>query len=251
MEEVAKLIAKYDISAIPVVDEQGRLVGRITVDDVMDVMEEEASEDIVRLAGSDEAELTNESPLVALKARLPWLLITLVTSFVTSLILKAFMHDLSEILILTIFVPIVMAMGGSTGIQSSTLAVRGLALGTIDHRRIWHLFRKEMATGAMMGILCGAIIGAWVHYALRHDATVSVPAVYLSATVAVALFSAMTFAELYGAFVPVMLNRVKIDPAVASGPFVTASNDIAALLIYYVITVLLIGAYPLLFGGSG
>lgn len=238
-EECAHLMAKYDLSSLPVLDHEGKLVGRITVDDVMDVMEEEASEDIFRLAGSKDDELTYDSPLQASAARLPWLLITLVTGFVSSLLLRQFMTNLSSAIVLAFFVPIVMAMGGNTGIQSSTLMIRGLALGTLQGRKLGPLLTKEIASGAMMGVVCGLLIGGWARLVIlwSPDAGILYPPWFLAVVVAVALFSAMTFAALFGALVPFLLHRFKIDPAVASGPFVTASNDICALLIYYFVTI--------------
>ncbi len=243
-EEVAKIASKYDLSSLPVLDANNRLVGRVTADDIMDVMEEEASEDIFKLAGSSDSELEDTSPLQACKARLPWLLITLGTGFISSLILKNFMNHLSiaEIVALSFFVPIIMAMGGNTGIQSSTLIIRGIALGASHSRRIMKIITHEIIAGATMGLICGTTIGLWAGFVITKDGSSVIDPSYLALTVGISLFSAMTFAAVFGAIVPVLLNRAKIDPAVASGPFVTASNDIFALLIYYGITLLMIGA---------
>jgi magnesium transporter len=165
------------------------------------------------------------------------LLITLAAGFISSLILKRFI-DNAHIAVLSSFVPIIMAMGGNTGIQSSTLIVRGLALGSFDERRLFALLGRELFTGMLMGIICGGIIGVWAHFIVGNEN--ALPAIYLAFTVGLALFCAMMFAAAFGAFVPLLLNRFKVDPAVASGPFVTASNDVIALLIYYSITFLLI-----------
>jgi magnesium transporter len=243
-EEAAQIMSKYDLNSLPVLDSQGRLAGRITIDDMVDVLEEEASEDIFKLAGSTEEELEFSSPLQACRARLPWLLITLATGFVTSAILKAFMQHIStiEVLALSFFVPIVMGMGGNTGIQSSTLIIRGLAVGSFNEKKLYRLLFREMATGMLMGVICGTVIGGWARFIIGQNATAFPPA-FLALTVGLALFSAMIFAAIFGAFVPLALNRFKIDPAVASGPFVSASNDIFALLIYYGVTFLLLGAH--------
>ena len=234
-EEVAQMMSKYDLSSLPVVDDIGTLVGRITIDDVVDVIQEEASEDLFKIAGSDDTELEDPSPFASCKARLPWLLVTLVAGFISSLILKRFIEN-PQIAILSSFVPIIMAMGGNTGIQSSILIVRGLALGTFDDRKLFQLLRHELLTGLIMGVVCGGIIGLWARFIIGDDGS----ALYLAFTVGLALLSAMIFAAAFGAFVPLLLNRFKIDPAVAAGPFVTASNDVMALLIYYGITFLLI-----------
>ena len=236
-EEVAQTMSKYDLSSLPVVDEAGKLLGRITIDDVVDVIQEEASEDIFKIAGSDDIELEDPSPLASCKARLPWLLVTLVAGFISSLILKRFI-DNPQIIMLSAFVPIIMAMGGNTGIQSSILIVRGLALGTFDERQLHRLLVHELLTGMMMGVVCGGIIGVWARFMVGTHGQFS--PLYLATTVGLALFCAMMFAAAFGAFVPLLLNRYKIDPAVAAGPFVTASNDVMALLIYYGITFLLI-----------
>ena len=243
-EDVARVASKYDLSSLPVLDDQNKLVGRVTVDDLMDVMEEEASEDIFKLAGSSDSELEDTSPLQACKARLPWLLITLGTGFVSILILKSFESHLSlaEIIPLIFFVPVIMAMGGNTGIQSSTLIIRGIALGASHSRQIKKIIRHEVIAGASMGLICGTAIGLWAHFVISQDGTSSVAPYYLAITVGIAMFTAMAFAAVFGALVPVLLDRIKIDPAVASGPFVTASNDIFALLIYYGVTLMMIGA---------
>jgi len=236
-EQVAQTMSKYDLSSLPVIDHAGRLLGRITIDDVVDVIQEEASEDIFKLAGSDDAELEDPSPLASCKARLPWLLVTLTAGFISSLILKRFI-DNAHIIILSSFVPIIMAMGGNTGIQSSILIVRGLSIGSFDERKLYRLLGHELLTGMIMGVVCGGIIGIWVYCIAGNRGPFS--ALYLAFTVGLSLFCAMMFAAAFGALVPLLLNRSKIDPAVAAGPFVTASNDVIALLIYYGITFLLI-----------
>lgn len=243
-EEVAQIMSKYDLSSLPVVDSEGRLVGRITIDDIIDVLEEEASEDIFKMAGSDDAELEAPSPLASCKTRLPWLLVTLATGFVTSMILKGFMHSITtmEVIALSFFVPIVMGMGGNTGIQSATLIIRGLALGSFNEKTLHRLLLREMATGMLMGVICGSVIGVWARFVIGDNT--AFPSTLLALSVGLALFSAMMFAAIFGAAVPLILNRFKIDPAVAAGPFVSASNDIFALLIYYGVTFLMISSLP-------
>ncbi len=243
-EEVAQMMSKYDLSSLPVVDDDGKLVGRITIDDMINVMEEEASEDIFKMAGSDDAELEGPSPLSSCKTRLPWLLVTLATGFVTSMILKGFIQSITtmEVLSLSFFVPIVMGMGGNTGIQSATLIIRGLALGSFNEKTLYRLLLREMTTGMMMGVICGSVIGVWARFVI--GSTTTLPATLLALSVGLALFSAMMFAAIFGAAVPLILNRFKIDPAVAAGPFVSASNDIFALLIYYGVTFLMISSLP-------
>lgn len=239
-ETVAQIMSKYDLSSLPVIDESGHLLGRVTVDDIIDVMEEEASEDIFKLAGSDDAELEDPSPLNSCKTRLPWLFVTLISGFISSLILKRFV-DNPQIAVLSSFVPIIMAMGGNTGIQSSILIVRGLAVGSFDERKLVRLLGHELMTGFLMGSVCGIIIGVWARIIIGNTEQ----AIFLAATVSLALLSAMIFAAAFGALVPLILNRFKIDPAVAAGPFVTASNDVMALLIYYAVTFAMVAALPI------
>jgi magnesium transporter len=245
-EEAARIASKYDLSALPVLDWQNKLVGRITMDDIFDVIEEEASEDIFKFAGSDDSELESSSPMDAVKARLPWLMITLFAGFVSSIILKRFIDH--HIVALSFFVPIIMAMCGNAGIQSSTLIIRGLAVGSFSEKELFKLLRKELLTGSLMGVACGAIIGVWAKFMVAADDS-GIPPIFLAFTVGVSLFAAMMFAAVFGAFAPMLLSRFKADPAVASGPFVTASNDILALLIYYGITVSLITLRASLLGG--
>ncbi len=242
-EKVAKLAAKYDLSSLPVLDWQNKLVGRITIDDIIDVIEEEASEDIFKLAGSSDVELEDTSPMQACRARLPWLLITLATGFITSLILNSYDQHLkvTGIGALIAFVPIIMGMGGNTGIQSSTLIIRGIALGASHSKKILRIITHEVIAGATMGLICGITIGLWAHFLISSKGIPIIAPAYLALTVAVALISAMTFAAVFGALVPVLLDRINIDPAVASGPFVTSSNDIFALLIYYGVTFAMVG----------
>jgi len=199
-------------------------------------MEEEASEDIFKFAGSSDSELDYSSPLHACKARLPWLMITLLAGFINTLLMKKFSSY--HIAALINFVPVILAMGGNTGIQSSTLIIRGLAIGSFTEKKLFTLLRKELIAGALMGLVCAIVIGIGAHFVIGTSE--SIPAIYLAFTVGVSLFSAMMFAAVFGASTPMLLNKLNIDPAVASGPFVTASNDIIALLIYYGITVSLI-----------
>jgi len=249
-EEVSRLMLRFDLAAIPVVDHSGRLVGRITADDVMDVLEEEASEDIFRMAGSDDAELTAASPWKASRIRIRWLLITLLTGVVTSMLLKNFINNLSQVLALSFFVPIVMAMGGNTGIQSSTLLVRAIALGLVKGRSIARLLLREIASAVIMGLICGTVIGIWAYYLISRGAiSQEYPVLFLAFTVGTAMLCAMTFGALFGALVPLTLHRLKIDPAVASGPFVTSFNDIFALLIYHSVAVSMIVVYKYAYSG--
>ena len=241
-EEVAALISKYDYIAMPVVNDNQQILGVITIDDIMDVMQEEANEDIMKMAGTSDEELETDSPFKTCKSRLPWLLITLCTGFVTSAILKYFMASFESIAVLVFFVPVVCGMGGNAGVQASTLAIRALSLNneiTLGDvfKKVW----KEIAAGALMGAVCGLVIALWAQYLIVTSPNPpAMKAIYLSITVGLAMLCTMSFSTTYGALVPIVFNKFKIDPAVASGPFVTSCNDIFALLIYYAVSSILI-----------
>ena len=237
-EEVAALISKYDYIAMPVVNDKQQILGVITIDDIMDVMQEEANEDIMKMAGTSDEELESDSPFKTCKSRLPWLLITLCTGFVTSAILKYFMASFESIAVLVFFVPVVCGMGGNAGVQASTLAIRALSLNSeITFGDVFKKVWKEIAAGALMGAVCGLVIALWAQYLIKTSPNPpATSAVLLSMTVGLAMLCTMSFSTTYGALVPIVFNKFKIDPAVASGPFVTSCNDIFALLIYYAVS---------------
>ncbi len=239
-EDVAHILSQYDLSALPVVDDNGYVVGRVTVDDIIDVIEDEASEDIFHLAGSDDVELETNSAIRSCIARLPWLMVTLIGGFLTSLVLKQFHSVISSVIILGAFVPAVLAMGGNTGIQASTLVVRTIALRGLEGRKIRNLLIREIIVGAIMGSICGISIGLWVLLILHRAPDPVFSSIKIASVVTISLFASMSFAAVFGASVPLILNKLKIDPAVASGPFVTITNDLAALLIYFGVTISLL-----------
>ena len=223
-EEVVRLVKKYDLVSIPVVDEQHRLVGRITHDDIIDVIEEEVDEDISLMAGVITQEIAEESPLKISRARLPWLIVGLLGGILAAAVISQFESSLERILALSFFFPVVMAMGGNTGTQAATVAVRGLATGDISlvniEKRLWVEMKVALVNGVICGILLGLIVGFWL-----SD-------YWLGAVVATALILIILNSGFIGAAVPLVLKRLNIDPAIATGPFVTTSNDILSLLIY-------------------
>ena len=226
-EDVAGLVRKYDLRALAIVDENGKLVGRVTVDDVMDVIEEEATEDIYKMVGTDDEELSKKSILNVSKLRLPWLLTSLVGGIVAATIIKSFNVTLENVIALAFFVPVIMGMGGNIGMQSSTIVVRGLATGRIELGHVWGVLFREIRTGALMGLICGAVVGIAAHIFQGK--------VMLGVVVASSMFIAITVAAAVGALMPLLLKGLRIDPAIASGPFVTTANDITGLLIYFLL----------------
>jgi magnesium transporter len=223
-EEVANLVKKYDLVNIPVVDGQGHLVGRITHDDIIDVIEEEADEDMTLMAGVIHQEITEESPLKISRARLPWLIAGLFGGILAAAVIKQFETSLEKILALSFFFPVIMAMGGSTGTQAATVAVRGLATGDISvvhvGKRLWVEMKVALLNGVICGILLGVIAGFWISdYGL-------------GIVIALSLIVIILNSGFIGAAVPLVLRKWNIDPALATGPFVTTSNDVLSLLIY-------------------
>ena len=223
-EEVVQLVKKYDLVSIPVVDDQHRLVGRITHDDIIDVIEEEADEDISLMAGVIDQEIAEESPLKISRARLPWLIGGLLGGLIAALVISRFESSLERILALSFFFPVIMAMGGNTGSQAATVVVRGLATGDISlvniGKRLWLEMKVAIFNGIICGILLGVIVGIWL----------SDPA--LGGIIAVALILIIINSGFIGSAVPLTMKRLNIDPAIATGPFITTSNDIIGLLIY-------------------
>lgn len=223
-EEVARLVKKYDLVAIPVVDQNHRLVGRITHDDIMDVVEEEVDEDIGLMAGVMHQEVAEESPTRISRARLPWLITGLFGGILAALVIHQFEASLQKILALSFFFPVIMAMGGNSGTQAATVVVRGLATGDISlmsiGKRIWVEMRVALFNGLVCGCLLGAVVGVWL-----SD-------VALGCIVALALIIIVLYSGFAGAAVPMVLKKLNVDPALATGPFITTSNDILSLFIY-------------------
>jgi magnesium transporter len=223
-EEVYHLVKKYDVVTIPVVDEKQRLVGRITHDDIIDVIEEEADEDISLMAGVIRQEIAEDSAIRISKARLPWLLAALLGEIVAAVVISRFESSLEKIIALSFFIPVIMAMGGSTGNQAATIVVRGLATGDISliniGKRLWVEMKAALLNGVICGLVLGLIVGVWL-----SDAK-------LGSVVCLALIFIILDAGFIGSAVPLVLKRLNIDPALATGPFVATSNDILGLLIY-------------------
>jgi len=239
-ESIANNFVKYDLYVMPVLDEDGRLVGRITADDVMEVIEEEALEDIAHMAGAPDMEINEDSPFKVAALRLPWLFITMVAGILISVIIQK-MIGLSSIEGLAAFVPVIMAMGGNTGMQASAITIRGIALGEIEFNQLFRISLKEISVGVLMGIVCGIITGTIIYLNLEYfGAEMKISPLKMGLVVGMSMCSAMTFAALTGTLLPILLHKFKIDPAVASGPFVTTGNDLSASMIYFVMCFLLL-----------
>jgi len=231
-EEVAGVVEKYDLASVPVVDRVGRLVGRITVDDVVDVIMDEASEDISKMAGTTDQEIRQDSALRIASLRLPWIIISLLGGIISGTIISHFRIALGSLLALAFFIPVITAMGGNIGIQSSAIVVRGLATGEIGLLRVARRLFREARIGLLMGVICGGTVGL-VAFVWQGNPLLGV-------IVGSAMLSAITVAATMGALVPLLFKKINIDPAIATGPFVTMTNDIVGLFIYFGLAVVLL-----------
>jgi magnesium transporter len=224
-EDVAKMMRDYDFLAVPVVDFQRHLIGIITVDDILDVIDEEASEDYSKLAGISDVDRPDTNPIVAAKKRLPWLIILLFLGMLTASLIGQFEDTLSKVTILSVFIPLIGGMAGNTGTQALAVAVRGLATGEYEESGKVKLILREAGTGLITGTVCGIII-AIVIFLWQHN-------LYLGLLVGLSIMATLVIATLAGSLIPLVMYRMNIDPAVASGPFITTINDIISVLIYF------------------
>jgi len=231
-EEVARIVARYNILAVPVVDENNKLVGIVTVDDVIDIIREEATEDFLKMAGAGDDLIESQSVLKSTRTRLPWLLASWIGGVIAFLIIGHFESTLNKLVYLAAFIPIIMGMGGNIGTQSSTIVVRGLATGRFNLKQMWEVAFKELMIGFLLGFFYGLLLGFVVQF--RYDTWL------LGVTVGLAVISSMTIAATVGSLVPMVFARINIDPAVATGPFVTTSIDILSVFFYFQIATVLL-----------
>ncbi len=237
-DEVARVMQKYDLFVIPVVDEMGTLVGQITIDDVVDYIKEEAEKDYQMAAGiSDDVE-ADDDLLQLIKARLPWLIVALLGGFVSVIVLSGFGNAMNRYGTLFFFTPLIAATAGNVGVQSSAIVVQGLANGTLTGS-IWKRLLKEISLSLINGIIL-AIILMLIGKLLLSEVLTGFDA-KMALTVAISLVSVIIMASLIGTFVPLFLHKKGIDPAVATGPFITTSNDIFGIYIFFTIAKLILG----------
>lgn len=223
-EEVAQIMKDYNFLATPVIDETGELLGIITVDDIIDVIDDEASEDYSKLAGISDMDKFDTSPWQAAKKRLPWLVILLFLGMLTANLMGQFEETLDKVALLAVFIPLISGTSGNSGTQALAVAIRGLATGDVEEHSKLKLLMREAGTGLMTGIVCGIIVIGIV-YIWKHE-------LILGMLVGAAISGSILVATLAGSFIPLLMHRLKIDPAVASGPFITTLNDITSILIY-------------------
>ena len=232
-EDVARIMQKYDLEAIPVVDELGRLVGRITIDDIVDVIKEEAEKDYQLAAGITQDVEADDSIWKLTKARLPWLLIGMFGGLGAASIINGFQGAFLKFPVLLIFIPLIQATAGNVGVQSSAIVVQALANNTMKGEMASRIF-KEFLLGLINGLVIAGVVILISHFAFKTSFLISI-------TVCVALITVIIMAALIGTFIPVFLEKQGVDPAVATGPFITTSNDVFGILIYFMIAKLILG----------
>ncbi len=243
-EEAARIVDHYHLPSIPVVDAAHRLQGVITVDDVIDVIGEEASEDMLRLAGTNVLHPTSEPTLKRLRARAPWLTVTLLGTFLASLLIehieKTYFHSGAEVggtfSMLLYFIPLIGGMAGNVGTQSSTIMVRGFATGEVDPRRPMRVLRGELVLAVLIGLLAGVLVGILAGLAFTEEPM-------LGWIVGVALFCSVIVAAFAGTLIPFACHAIHVDPAYAGGPFLLTLNDLSAFVIYFTVALLLLNAF--------
>lgn len=226
-EEVADIMERYDLVVLPVVDELNRLVGRITIDDVVDVIREEAEKDYQMASGITDYIDVHDRLAIISRARLPWLLIGLLGGILGAQVIGAYEEDIKIYPEMAFFIPLIAAMAGNVGVQSSAIIVQSLANKSIRIESIWKRLSKELVVALLNGLVCSLLILAYNLFASDS--------IQLSITVGVALLSVIMLAAVFGTLVPLLLNKYNIDPAVATGPFITTMNDIFGLFIYFLI----------------
>jgi len=235
-EQVAKIVAHYNILAVPVVDESNKLVGIVTVDDVIDIIHEEATEDILKMAGvgGSVEYIETQTIFKSIRRRLPWLLASWFGGIIACYVVGYFEQSLNKYIYLATFMPIIMGMGGNVGTQTSASIMRGLATGRININRIWHIIFKELTIGFFLGFFYGAMLSLFTQFKYGHELW------ELGMVVGFAMICSMTVAATLASSIPLVFHRFNIDPAIATGPFVTTFTDILSVFFYFKIATLLL-----------
>nr|WP_321400980.1 magnesium transporter [uncultured Desulfobacter sp.] len=236
-EVVAQLVSRYDYLAIPVTDDDNRIIGIVTVDDVIDILHETATEDMLKMGGVGEEYVETQTILKGTMIRMPWLLASCLGGITNSFIIGGFESTLAKYTGLVAFIPIIMGMGGNIGTQSATIMVRGIAMGRVNIRDFTKMLTKELGVGFILGVLYGTLIGSVAKLRFMTD-----PFSWaVASSVSIAIVAAMSVAALVGTTVPLVFERLNIDPAVATGPFVTTFMDLSSIYCYFTISKILLG----------
>ena len=229
-EEVAKTVAQYNYLALPVINRQNKFLGVVTIDDVVDIVREEASEDFLQMAGvGKDREILLKSPIENAQSRAPWIFASLIGGICAAAIIGYFDHLIKEMIVLAAFIPVIIGIGGNIGTQSSTIIVRGLATGRVDVENTSSLVIKEIIVGAILGALYGTLIG------FASEPITGTRIDNLGLVVGLSIGCSMTIATAVGASVPLILKKLSFDPAISTGPFVTTAIDILGVALYFII----------------
>ena len=239
-EEVAQIVSRYDMLAVPVVDEGRRLLGIVTIDDVVDFIQDEALEDMLLMAGVvDEIDPTGGSVFKAARQRGAWLFLTLLGGILMAEVIHIFEAPMSSLPVLAGFIPVMMGMGGNVGVQAATIAVQNIATGHAGVSGPLKMAFHEMRVGLIMGLAFATVLGAYTW--MTGDTSGSVESVALAAAVSTSIVATVTVAASFGMMVPFTFHRFGIDPAIATGPFVTTGIDVVAILIYFTTCMAMLG----------
>jgi magnesium transporter len=229
-EEVARIVSQYNFLAVPVIDSDEKLLGIVTVDDVVDVIREEATEDFLKMVGAGEdREILLKSSWENARIRLPWLFASWIGGIIAAYIIGVFDDVLQNTLALAAFIPVIIGMGGNVGTQSSTMIVRGLATGRVGFENSSKILFKEIRVGLILGVLYGILLGLFAIVRFLDISPI------LGLVVGLSICASMLIAATIGSLVPLILDRFDIDPAVATGPFVTTAIDILGVALYFII----------------
>ncbi|WP_262173693.1 magnesium transporter [Saccharococcus sp. Marseille-Q5394] len=223
-EDVARMTQDYNLLAVPVVDFQQHMLGIITVDDVIDVLDEEASDDYSKLAAVSNMDSFDKTSFEAAKKRIPWLIILLVLGMLTANLIDLFTDTISQVALLAAFIPLIAGTAGNSGTQALAVAVRGIATRDVEDESKFKLLLREAGTGLITGLVC-AIFVVGLIFIWKHEFIIAL-------LVGAAIFVSIFVATISGSFIPLFMHRMKIDPAVASGPFITTLNDVISIIIY-------------------
>ncbi|AEB75444.1 magnesium transporter [Clostridium botulinum] len=235
-EKIAGLFKKYDIVTMPIVDRECRLVGIVTIDDVVDIIEQENTEDIQKMAAMEpsEEEYLKTSVFVLAKNRIVWLLVLMISAIFTGNIIRKFENVLQSVVVLASFIPMLMDTGGNAGSQSSTLIIRGLALGEIKLDDIFKVLWKELRVGAIVGIVLSSVNFIRIYYLDKVN-------IFIALTVCISLFFTVILAKFVGGMLPIIAQKLKVDPAIMASPLITTMVDAVALIIYFSMATTLLG----------
>ncbi|MCX8031642.1 MAG: magnesium transporter, partial [Thermodesulfovibrionales bacterium] len=228
---ISEMLSKYNLVALPVVDDEGYLLGIVTVDDILDIIEQEATDDILKVAGASEikyGKIEDANPIEVVKSRIPWLLLCLLGGLISSLVIGKFQPTLASVVVLVSFIPVIMGMAGNAGLQVSTTMVRSIALNSIHN--FWKYLSKELLSGLIIALVAGIII------ALAALILKGMP--ILGLVVGLSMFLSITSSTILAILTPMIAHKIGIDPAVTAGPFVTVFNDILGLTIYFTVATL-------------